>query len=359
MSTLRGDAPLITALAAAYGPDLARAWQALPYLVLPGEGFFDHLYERQMDLKRGMPALDHLPWPDVVVDCGDLAEGLLRRARAANGSLDTRPPGRSWARVARGDHYDAARRTLSPWAAQDRPDAVDGPAFRARPLAAADLVVAEIWAARADGGGSRPTVVFVPAATPWDAATHTYVHETEGMARDERARVGARMVMVAVLLAFAYLQQASEHLVEVTPRLTPAQATQDARSRAKRPALRIGLPQYILLDPTRAREYGQPAGERESRPGQARPAPQPHGRRGHWRELRADRYGERRGQRVWVRPAWIGPEQWEAEGQRYRVVAPASHPAAGGAPTAAPEGAGPQVTAARPARRAPARTPQE
>ncbi len=359
MSTLRGDAPLIKALAAAYASDVARAWQALPYLVLPGEGFFDHLYERQVDLRRAMPALDHLPWPDVVVDCGDLAQGLLRRAREAQGSPDTRPTGRAWARVARGDRYDAARRALSPWAALVRPVAVDGPAPRDRPLAAADLVVAEIWAARADGGvGSRPTVAYVPAATPWDAATHAYMHETEGMARDERARVGARMVMVAVLLAFAYLQQASEHLVEVTPRLTPAQATQDARSVTKRPELRIGLPRYILLDPTRAREYGQPAGERDSRPGQARPSPRPHGRRGHWRKLRADRHGERRGQRVWVRPAWVGPEQWEAEGQRYRVVSPASHPPAA-EPPAATEGAGPQVTAVRPARRAPARTPQE
>jgi len=57
--TPRGDAPLTKHLAVPYGPDMARAWQALPYLVLPGEGFFDHLYDRQRDLKAARPVECH------------------------------------------------------------------------------------------------------------------------------------------------------------------------------------------------------------------------------------------------------------------------------------------------------------
>jgi len=55
--TPRGDAPLTKHLAVPYGPDMARAWQALPYLVLPGAGFFDHLYDRQRDLKAARPVV--------------------------------------------------------------------------------------------------------------------------------------------------------------------------------------------------------------------------------------------------------------------------------------------------------------
>lgn len=48
----------------------------------------------------------------------------------------------------------------------------------------------------------------------------------------------------------------------------------------------------------------------------------PHFRRGHWRTLRAGRYGDRVGERVWVRPTTIGqPDiEWYESGKRYRVI---------------------------------------
>jgi hypothetical protein len=47
---------------------------------------------------------------------------------------------------------------------------------------------------------------------------------------------------------------------------------------------------------------------------------QPHFRRAHWRFLRADRYKQKRGQRVKVRSHWVGPMDSEADGARYQVI---------------------------------------
>lgn len=46
----------------------------------------------------------------------------------------------------------------------------------------------------------------------------------------------------------------------------------------------------------------------------------PHERRGHWRLLRAERFVNKRGQRVWVRPSWVGPVESRRGNRRYRVV---------------------------------------
>jgi hypothetical protein len=82
------------------------------------------------------------------------------------------------------------------------------------------------------------------------------------------------------------------------------------------------LPHYILIDPQRAHEYGRT----ESPGGEGHHAsPRPHTRRGHWRELRADRY-EREvdgaPRKLWIKPAWVGASEWTSEGARYRVVPP-------------------------------------
>jgi hypothetical protein len=49
-----------------------------------------------------------------------------------------------------------------------------------------------------------------------------------------------------------------------------------------------------------------------------------HNRRAHFRTLRHERYRFARGQRVFVRAAWIGPKEWRDEGGRqiYRILEP-------------------------------------
>ncbi|MBV9279331.1 MAG: hypothetical protein JOZ41_04550 [Chloroflexi bacterium] len=124
------------------------------------------------------------------------------------------------------------------------------------------------------------------------------------------------------LLTLAYLLQCEEHVVAVRPVERKGEKVRPAGKDPK-PWTR-SLPHLILLDPLRAREYGQPggAGERDETPG-GHTSPRPHGRRGHWRMLRAERFRrDEAGQvrRVFVRPAWIGPREWLSEGQRYQVI---------------------------------------
>ena len=78
--------------------------------------------------------------------------------------------------------------------------------------------------------------------------------------------------------------------------------------------MREDSPRVILLDPTK--QYPQ-YGRQE--PQGTHTAPIPHHRRGHWRVLQAERYGENRGKRVWVKPSWIGEREWHYKGSTYRV----------------------------------------
>lgn len=48
----------------------------------------------------------------------------------------------------------------------------------------------------------------------------------------------------------------------------------------------------------------------------------PHFRRGHTKLLSSSRWKDKQGQRVVVRPTWVGPEDWEHQGLKYRVVRP-------------------------------------
>ena len=45
----------------------------------------------------------------------------------------------------------------------------------------------------------------------------------------------------------------------------------------------------------------------------------PHERSGHYRTLKADRYKENRGKRIWVKPTWIGPSEVINGTKKYKV----------------------------------------
>ena len=106
----------------------------------------------------------------------------------------------------------------------------------------------------------------------------------------------------------------SSHLVEVSP--TSSRTPRTSKTAKSKPWLRDDLPTVILISPDEARHYGhrvEPKGSHAS--------PRPHQRRGHWKTLRSERYAvEKRGTRVWVRPAWIGDPEWVFQGNRYKVV---------------------------------------
>ena len=48
----------------------------------------------------------------------------------------------------------------------------------------------------------------------------------------------------------------------------------------------------------------------------------PHFRRGHTKLLSSSRWKDKQGQRIVVRPTWVGPEDWDFNGLKYRVVRP-------------------------------------
>ena len=46
----------------------------------------------------------------------------------------------------------------------------------------------------------------------------------------------------------------------------------------------------------------------------------PHERRGHWRVLRNERYGDRVGEQIWVKHSWIGPSEAKVGNKFYKVI---------------------------------------
>jgi hypothetical protein len=120
---------------------------------------------------------------------------------------------------------------------------------------------------------------------------------------------------VAVCTLYAYLAQTAERTVEVTN--AAPRSPKDSKTGKKKPWLRDDVPYIVMLDPTRAETVGW---RPRVAPGEAhRKSPKPHDRRGHRRTYRAIP-GVREEKTIWVRPAWIGPTDWEHQGRIYKVV---------------------------------------
>lgn len=124
-----------------------------------------------------------------------------------------------------------------------------------------------------------------------------------------------KSLVVEWLAALNELTKVDSYPVRVEPgpnELPPKQRRKAAKTRKTKPWLDTRAPRVILLNPNkRYPEHGR---------GGSHASPMPHQRRGHWRTLQAERFGDRRGQRVWVKPAWIGPSEWSYAGNVYRVI---------------------------------------
>lgn len=108
-----------------------------------------------------------------------------------------------------------------------------------------------------------------------------------------------------------WLNECSDHPVEV---IDAPQSRLRKKINTKKPWLRDDLPRTIMLDLTSAKRYGHP------NRGGTHASPHPHQRRGHFKTLRAERFGENRGKRIWTRPAWVGDREWIYNGATYKVL---------------------------------------
>jgi hypothetical protein len=103
------------------------------------------------------------------------------------------------------------------------------------------------------------------------------------------------------------------HLVQAGPANISAR---DRKTATKKPWL-AETPRIILMNPQEAHTYGH----RVERGG-THATPSPHHRRGHWATLRHEKWGDKRGRRIWRRPAWVGDQEWVFNGSRYKVIDP-------------------------------------
>ena len=353
----RSDAPLIRHLSEIHGPTTGRDWQRPPLVLLPGQGFVQYLIAHEPELSETVPELDYLPWDDVVFDYQDGRRVITDTVLAV--LMGTEPPeresgtalldrGTCWIRVRTLARYRQQLGVSAPWMQGTR-DLLDP--FASDPER---WLAIEAWEQNALLPGSNergfpayPDVSLVPCERLWDfrAVAHLYPNpdcrsgrafgDGHGFCNLTRCQFPAghpvamachssELIMSTgvrlALLTLAYLLQCDEHLVEVAPAAMPARR-KGHQSGDKKPWTRA-LPHMIFLDPLRAHEYGQPP-EAETQGTDKRASPRPHGRRGHWRILGADRFHRDEGgqpRRVFVRQAWIGPAVWESEGQQYRVL---------------------------------------
>jgi hypothetical protein len=136
--------------------------------------------------------------------------------------------------------------------------------------------------------------------------------------RLEEASVGLDRLMRGsydwVRTVLAYLSQTPAYPVEQKLQLNDRQRAKAAKTARKFPWSRPDLPSIIFIDFKQAAARGWKGGTHAT--------PAPHQRRGHWRTYQHEKWGSLRGQRRWVRHAWIGDKEWVFNGQRYKVVEP-------------------------------------
>lgn len=294
---MRSDAPLIKHLYKTHGMKCALQWQRAP-LVHISRAFLDYIYSLKTPVVIDESnAFANLPWDDVVLDC----EGNENSTAV-------------WLRVRHGDGCSY------PWGPLERqihtPNSVVIEQWGINAIDADDEVVAR-----------RPQVIAIEKDTtlPSHVLTHGhYWEDAEGggvickhcspfLSIGEesptcKARVSHMLTAAGVVLRlFAYFAQTPEYFVTVRKASTKLDA------KTKMPWTRGDLEHIILVDPSRVNEY------RPNSQSGTHASPRPHNRRGHWRRLEKANPDTRK---VFVRPSWVGPTNWEFQGSTYSVVPP-------------------------------------
>ena len=129
------------------------------------------------------------------------------------------------------------------------------------------------------------------------------------------AQEALRAIVTGVLLEVGAISHPANYLVERTPALSPREERQ-LRSGAPRPAKKRS--HFIVVDHAELRELN-PATRASAG---SHTSPVPHARRGHWRRLAEScRVLRMQGkEKVFVRPAFVGEREFEADRMKYRVL---------------------------------------
>lgn len=119
-----------------------------------------------------------------------------------------------------------------------------------------------------------------------------------------------------IRLQLLYIDLPRHHVVVETPRsFRPPKDKQVKATRAQdKERVRLIMPEHLR------KVYPTPETARDGNKTDVRMSP--HHRRGHTKLLSSSRWKDKQGQRVVVRPTWVGPEDWEHKGLKYRVVRP-------------------------------------
>ncbi len=117
-------------------------------------------------------------------------------------------------------------------------------------------------------------------------------------------------------LQLLYIDLPRHHVVVETPRsYKPPKDKQPKATRAQdKERVRLILPEHLR------RVYPAVDTARDGNKTDREMAP--HFRRGHTKLLSSSRWKDKQGQRIVVRPTWVGPEDWDFNGLKYRVVRP-------------------------------------
>ena len=300
----RPDAPLIRHIAATWGREVAVRYQALPYFLVPDDGLSTYIEERQQEIRTLLRGEAFLPWPDSIFDLGPHLRAVAVHADAPMGRVphlkETLACAGAFVRLTARTPYLRGRGALSPWLPQAAIAALEP---------APTTAVMETWLLL-DGAIITPTpsVTFLPlgVAEGWDRVQSIVPRDMNLHLRHASARLVSHTLLVLV-----YVNLSTEYMVYTEPVLSTREQRLDRKSARRRVDLRLGMGRYLLIDPSRSSAYGHPSGGQSAartRPtGGTRAA---HGRRGHWRYLRHERFrrdpATNEVRRIPIPAAWIG-----------------------------------------------------
>jgi hypothetical protein len=348
----RSDWPLIKHLSKTYGPEMGRAWQRLPLVQLPAlsDAQLQEMHDIVVAGSTGPDAPNRIDnvantllFDDVIFDYVMVDDGTSALGTAGE-------PIPTWFRLSTPERYTQRAKTHSPWFLPYRnwvpmPIGIQPPppAYLARCRdqyeRSPPRLILEVWEGGRLGFLPEPKVAGLVTTSTGNDSTHAMdllsglvmasayyshtMHGTTQAAMAKKLMVDFGRDVSNTLLFSAWLTRCPQYLVEQTPLPPSGTASPRGARPSPKPWTDEYVPRYILLDPEEAPAV---AADGESHSGGGGGGPRrSHQRRAHWHELRHARFrrnpdGTTR--KVFVRNAWVGPEEWVAEGNHYRVVTP-------------------------------------